>query len=257
MSSLEYFRPKTVEEALALLDRGIPLAGGTVVTPQRRHIAGVIDLRELGLDGLEIERGVVNAGAALTLQSIMMSGEELPQALRDACRLEAGWNLRNMATLGGLIMAGDGRSPLLTSLMALDPHVMLEPGSKSLPLHDLLAKRREPSFRRLVTSLMFEIPASLDYAGVARAPLDRPLVCAAAKLGGEGRDQRTCIALGGFGDQPMRVFEAEQALLHNKDIDAAVEAARQAYANAGDAWASAEYRSHVAGILVGRLLKRG
>jgi CO/xanthine dehydrogenase FAD-binding subunit len=47
---------------------------------------------------------------------------------------------------------------------------------------------------------------------------------------------------------------AEKALSEDGGIDAAVTAAREAYATADDDWASGEYRGHVAGVLVGRLL---
>lgn len=257
MSSLEYFRPQTIEEALVLLERGVPLAGGTVITPQRRTISCVIDLRELGLDEIRIEQGVVYAGATVILQSIVKH-EAMPQALQQTCRLEAGWNIRNMATLGGILMVGDGRSPLLTALLALDTHVLLEPGGESLSLTDLLRRRKDPSFRRLVTTLEFELPSSMDYAGVARSPLDRPLVCAAvAQRDSKGSQKRTCIALGGYGEHPIRLEAAEQGYSDHKHIGAVVDASRAAYANAGDVWASAEYRSHVAGVIVGRLLKGG
>ncbi len=38
------------------------------------------------------------------------------------------------------------------------------------------------------------------------------------------------------------------------ELESAAEAARLAYADAGDSWASAGYRSAVAGVLVRRLL---
>jgi CO/xanthine dehydrogenase FAD-binding subunit len=41
MTSFQYHRPKTLAEALELLDRGVPLAGGTALTPRRDEIPAV------------------------------------------------------------------------------------------------------------------------------------------------------------------------------------------------------------------------
>jgi len=60
------------------------------------------------------------------------------------------------------------------------------------------------------------------------------------------------VVLGGFGARPIRVPRADKALAA-EDVRAAGEAAAEAYKEAGDVWASAEYRSHVAAILVRRL----
>ncbi|NIS81683.1 MAG: hypothetical protein GTO14_16090 [Anaerolineales bacterium] len=258
MTHLDYFKPKTIEEALALLDRGLPLAGGTVVTTRRRELSAVVDLSDLGLDQLEIEKEFLIAGATLTLQALIESPNEIPEALIHACRLEAAWNIRNVATFGGTIMSADGRSPLLTVLLALGTEVILEPGSEHILLTDLLDRRREQSFRSLMTSVRIPLPSALSYEQVARSPMDRPVVCAAVAYF-ERREAapQTSIALGGFGDRPLRVAEAEASYSQGEAIDAAARAAQRAYKQAGDAWASAEYRSHVAGVLVRRQLKAG
>jgi CO/xanthine dehydrogenase FAD-binding subunit len=67
MCPFEYHRPKTVAEALELLDRGVPLAGGTELTPRREEVSAVIDLRELGLDYLEAQDDIFVIGAVAKL----------------------------------------------------------------------------------------------------------------------------------------------------------------------------------------------
>jgi CO/xanthine dehydrogenase FAD-binding subunit len=52
--------------------------------------------------------------------------------------------------------------------------------------------------------------------------------------------------------RPVLVPDAELALAAG-DVPGAGEAARAAYAQADDAWASAEYRAEVAAVLVRRL----
>ncbi len=258
MSPLEYHRPKTLEEALELLQKGIPLAGGTAITPRRREIVTVIDLLDLGLDQLETQDGFVLAGAGVKLQALVEAGGTLPAALKTAGGLEAGWNLRNMATLGGSVMTSDGRSPLLTALLALDPTVHLEPGDETVSLDKLLDIREQRPFQRLITRLQFKRPITLLYEQVSRAPADRPLVCAAVgRLPSEMPDGSVCVVVGGFGTRPIRVRQSEDAIRQGGGVDAAADAACDAYREAEDHWASAAYRSHVAGVLVRRLLRMG
>jgi len=255
MCPFEFFRPKTLAEALELLERGVPLAGGTALTPRRGEKPAVIDLRELGLDNLEIQASTILIGAGLNLQKMVDAVHILPVALREVCIKEAGWNLRNMATLGGTIMSSDGRSPLLTVLLALGAKAVIEPGGNTVPLVELLQQREGAGFHRLIITIQLMKPLTLVYEQISRTPADRPIVCAAiAHFPEDDAGNLFQVALGGFGSRPIRVEEAESILEGGGDIDTAVEACRKVYAEAGDAWASAEYRSHAAGVLVRRLL---
>lgn len=255
MSELQYHRPKTLQEALELLGRGIPLAGGTALVAGLRGRQTVIDLQDLGLDGLKKTKKTIQAGAAIKLQTLLESGEAIPKALNAVLHLQANLNLRNMATLGGTIMSGDGRSPLVTALLALGAEVQLEPGEELTSLDQLLDRRTDAGFKSLVTSVRIPRDWRLAYDQVARAPQDRPIVCAAVAMPEDEHDGHVSrIVLGGFGHRPLRVPDAEEAMSEDRGINAAVTAAREAYATADDDWASGEYRGHVAGVLVGRLL---
>lgn len=233
--NLEYHRPQTIEEAVQLLERGVPLAGGTAVTPARAQMQAVIDLQDLGLDGMEVGEAGFSFGAALTLQALVEAGDRLPQALVQACRLEAGWNIRNRASMAGTVVSADGRSPLVTVLLALGAELELALADERIPLAGFLADVRRSG---LITAVHAGRPDRLLYEQVARAPFDRPQVCVAA-----ARSDHTRLALGGFGQHP--------ALLEGDDL---VAAAQAAYAEADDAWASGEFRSQVAGVLTARLL---
>lgn len=254
MCPFEYHRPKTVAEALELLERGVPLAGGTELTPRRDEIPAVIDLQELGLDYMESRDDIIVIGAAVKLQAMVENEELLPSALREACRFEASLNLRNMATLGGTVMSADGRSPAVTVLLAMDAQVILEPGSEVVSLEELLDQRDRADFRGLITEIKLKQPEILRYEQVSRAPADRPLVCVAvAELSSDGSEKGYRVVLGGIGSSPLRVKQAETSLSEGDDISTAADAARRAYASADDAWASGEYRAHTAGVLVERL----
>jgi len=247
MPPLKYLRPKSLEEALEQLAEGVPLAGGTTLTPRRNALDAVVDLQDLGLADLEESGGKVTAGAMCSLQQLVESEGIVPAGLAEACRREAAWNLRNMSTLAGCLLACDGRSPLATAMLAISPRGILA-GGETVDLDDLLGRRPLPR-GTLVTGFQWKAKAAVRYEQVARAPADRPIVAAAV---GRPDGSGFRVVLGGFGERPLRVPRAEKALAA-EDARAAGEAAAEAYAAAGDAWASAEYRAHVAGVLVRRL----
>jgi xanthine dehydrogenase YagS FAD-binding subunit len=89
----------------ASLDRveGTPLAGGTDLVPLLRdglvRTDALADVRELLPRGVEGDR----VGAGTTLAEIERS-LEVPDALREACRLAASPQLRTMGTIGGNLL---------------------------------------------------------------------------------------------------------------------------------------------------------
>ncbi len=111
-------------------------------------------------------------------------------------------------------------------------------------LGDYLPLREEYLGGRLITGLRIPLNISLRFEMVARSPMDRPIVCAAVASWPSGR---TRVTLGGFGKAPSRAMDGPEP------AGAAV-AAREAYRFAEDAWASAAYRSEIAGKLVERNL---
>lgn len=253
---VEYHRPETLERALELLARStprtLPMGGGTVLS--RVQAAGdyaVVDLQAVGLNRIEAEGQLLGIGATVTLQQ-MMEYEGWPEGLRaallESLEKETALNLRNSATLGGTIMSTDGRSPLVTTLLALDPRVEWtmygKTEAESTPLGDfLLLQRKEISGGRLITGLRLPLNQTLRYAQVARAPLDRPVVCAAVARWPSGR---TRVTLGGWGSAPVLAMDGPEPA-------GAMASASEAFRAAGDEWASAEYRMDVAGKLVKRL----
>lgn len=250
MSAMKYHRPQSMEEALTLLAKGIPLAGGVSLTPRRRSIEAAVDLQDLGLADIEVQDGHTKVGATVSLERLR-AASWLPQALERACRHEAGLNVRNQATIGGLVHASDGRSPLLTALLALRCTLKFAPGGESIGLDEHLTERSGTG-SRILTEMLIDLPTAMAFEAVGRSPLDRPVVCAAAAryadTGASGPEIR--LALGGFGSRPVVGYTDSSA-----DPAASLAAgARDAYAEAGDAWATAEYRSDVAGALAQRLL---
>lgn len=248
---VEYHRPETIGDALALLGRKapltVPMGGGSVLSRVQKPDIAVVDLQLLGLNKIEKEGHTLHLGAAVTLHQLLES-DVIPQvihaALRESLIHEAALNVRQVATIAGSLASCDGRSPFATALLALDPRLLWVPGDEIQSLGDYLPLREELSGHRLITSVRIPLNPTLRFMTVARSPMDRPVVCAAVAIWPSGR---TRVALGGFGKAPVLAMDGPEP------VGAAV-AAREAFRYAGDEWASADYRMDVAGKLVQRLV---
>jgi CO/xanthine dehydrogenase FAD-binding subunit len=63
------------------------------------------------------------------------------------------------------------------------------------------------------------------------------------------------IAMGGYGNWPIRLPEAEQAFRDGAKAESLAGYARAAFQGSDDAWASGDYRSDVAATLLHRALQ--
>ncbi len=243
----QYYRPKTVEEALTLLsaegERVIPLGGGTQISHRQHEMISVVDLQYLGLDQVVFEGNSVTLGSTVSLHAIA-GNTELQPALRETASKEANFNLRQKATLAGTMVAGDGRSVLLTALLATDVVMSWLPGSVRQGLGEFLLMRDQKWAGKIIESLKIPANAALKFSSVARSPADLPVICVAMATWPSGRVR---IALGGFGAVPILALDAPES----GGIEFAI---RDALASSTDQWASAEYRQAAAAVLVKRLL---
>lgn len=241
----EYYRPTSLDEALELLDREtprtLPLGGGTSLTRPLPESIAVVDLQALGLNRVTQEGNFFAIGATVTLQQLVEE-ESLPQALRSAAHQEMSLNLRHVGTIAGTLVQASGRSTLTTALMALDARVEWMPGEIETGIGDWLPLRKEGLPGKLMVSISIPAQAKLSFQLVSRTPEDWPLVCAALAVWPSGR---TRVVLGGYGSAPLMVMDGAGAM-------GAEMAARSAYSQARDQWASAEYRSEMAAVLVRR-----
>jgi xanthine dehydrogenase YagS FAD-binding subunit len=96
-------RPSSREEAVAALAAGRALAGGTELVPLLRD--GIVEADTLVDVSGVVPRGISGRtiGAGTTLAELEAS-DEVPAALREACRLAASPQLRNMGTIGGNLL---------------------------------------------------------------------------------------------------------------------------------------------------------
>jgi len=242
---VEYFRPETLVEALDLLSRKgiktVPLGGGTALNQPSAEQVAAVDLQALGLNQVELHGQTLAVGAMTTLQAIL-EHPDTPEVLAKVIRYEASYNLRQAATIAGTLMSASGRSPFATLLLAWDALLEMHQAGKepeSVGLGDVLPVRVEALHNRLITKVILGQNVRVGYEYVARTPADLPLVCVSVARWPSGR---TRLALGGYGAAPVLAMDGPQA-------DGLEQAARDAYSQAGDEWASADYRREAAATL--------
>jgi CO/xanthine dehydrogenase FAD-binding subunit len=260
-----YHRPKTLDEALALLSQPnrTPLGGGTLLSHSKADSIEAVDLQSLSLDFVKKQGNALEIGATVTIQQLLES-EHCPEAWRSALKLEAPVNIRNSATVAGTLVACDGRSTFAALMLALDAKLEVKSINKfelmemeiesrpprqeiaSLGIGEFLPLRLDQIQGKLITSMTVSINVKFAFDYVSRTPADKPIVCAALAQWNSGR---TRLVVGGYGKNPILAMDGTEA-------EGAETAARNAFHEATDEWASAEYRMDVAATLAKRCLER-
>ncbi len=244
---LEYHRPKTLKEALQLLNRSTPLtrplAGGTLLNRPGEDAIAAVDLQSLGLEQYEVRGKLFSVGAMVRLQTLL-DATQTGDGLKDVIRHEAALNIRQAATIAGTVVVGDGRSPLLAALLALDARLEIhhaEAGASRVDLGDWLPFRRT---RRgeLITALELPLNVRLAYQYVARTPADQAIIGVVAVKWPAGR---TRLALCGWGTVPCLAMDGPEP-------GGVEEAVRSAASASGDQWASSAYRQAAGAVLARR-----
>lgn len=243
----EYFRPASLEEAVKLLTNEEkilrPLGGGTHLSRFQDDVVGVVDLQNASMDTIEKRGQRIVAGAMVRLSTLLTHPDVHPEIKR-AIKVDASQNIRNMVTLGGWLVSGNGRSVLSTVLLALDTTLTWEPNGERVRMGNWLPLREIEPPGVLITEVEWWMRPHLVFEYVARSPKDRPTLVVAAAQWGSGR---TRVVLGGYGDAPIVAMDGPE----DRGVDAA---ARDAYYDADGPWATAVYRREVASRLALRCL---
>jgi CO/xanthine dehydrogenase FAD-binding subunit len=231
----EYHKPTTIQEAMQLLRRSearlVPLAGGSQLigeleTRSRRDVDGVVDLGGLGLSYIHTEDDHLRVGAMTTISDLMahpVAAELAGGILRRVGRYEGAVNLRNAATVGGIVVAAEPDSGLYAALLALGASIVTHDGQSETitPLASTTppllageagrglsaageAGRGSPSAGLITEICLPRASLRSGHARIARTPMDRPIVAAVA-VAGDGVER---LVLCGVADRPILDGEA-------------------------------------------------
>ena len=225
----EYHRPRTVEEALKLLQQGggraVLLAGGTslgVRLPNR--IEALVDIADLGLDTIETKDGAVLIGAGVRIADLLTApilrklyGGILPQAARAL----GSTPLRNRITVGGNAVQVLPWSDLPGVLLAMEATFEIQSAggrSRTLPADEFYVRhpRTHLSPAEMVTGIRIPVPRYAHLGAfhkVARTKVDYAGLSIATTLQMEQNRVVTCrIVAGALRPLPLRIRQAETAV---------------------------------------------
>ena len=271
----EYFRPKSLTEAVGLLSRydgkARVLAGGTDllvwIKEGLQAPEALVDLKGItGLGELQVKNNLLSIGALVTFTDLLESNDvrsKLP-LLWEAAKATASTGIRNRATLVGNICSAvpsmDGAPPLLAydALVA----VFGPAGSREVSIHQWFTGPKRTCLRpgEVVTGITVPVPAAGNGASYVRLGRyegeDLAQVCVAV-LAMANDTYR--IAFGAVGPVPTRALKIEAVLKDKKLDENTIAKAKKLVASEispiSDVRATQEYRLHMAGVMLERGLR--
>jgi carbon-monoxide dehydrogenase medium subunit len=261
-----YARPSTLEEALQLLaenDGARPLAGGqTLINVMKARAASpdaVVDLNGLDeLRGIELRGdGTLELGSMTTYSEVVASAEARARPiLGEVCAQIADVQVRNRGTIGGNVCANDPTNHLPTLMVALDATMTVagEGGEHEVAADDFFLGVYMTAVGPGEVLTRITIPPGRRdaFASVTIGKDGTCIVSAAASLDGSPR-----IVVGCVDSVPVRAEAVEARLNGDHSLDAARAAAAGFGATLdppGDVHASADYRRHLAEVVVARAI---
>jgi len=276
--SFDYHRPRNLDEAVGLLadhaGDAFILAGGHSLIPMMKlrmatpeHLIDIQDIDEL--TGLDISGGNITIGAAVT-QARIIDSTELAEAcpiLQETALQIADPQIRNVGTIGGNVANGDPGNDMPAIMQLLDAEYTLRGGNgerqvKAREFYEAayFTARDEAE---ILTSIRIPVPAEghgSSYQKQKRKVGDYATAAAGVILSvSGGQCSSASIALTNVADTPLWAEAASNALvgtdLGAAAIAAAVDAAKAITDPASDGRGPAEYRTHVAGIMVQRAIE--
>lgn len=279
-ASFEYHRPRSLDEAILILashgDDDIRIiAGGHSLVPMMKlrlaqpgHLVDLQDLAELR--GIAVDSGTTVIGAMTTqheLISSAMLAANVP-ILRETSLQIADPQVRYCGTLGGNLANGDPGNDMPAVMMALDAsyRVKGKGGERDIPARDYYQGAYATALEDGEILISVRIPAPAAGHGWAYQKQKRKIgdyatAAAAVVLTlSEGKCNAAAIALTNVAETPLFAAEAGAALVGvSLDDTAIAEAARRAQAIAkpsSDGRGPADFRAHVAGVMVKRAIAR-
>lgn len=269
----EYHRPTTLDEGLQVLAEHVEtakvIAGGQSLLPvmalrlsQPDHlidIGAVSDLRRIDVDDGRIR---VGAGVRQAEAESSTLVRDKAGVLADALGLIGHPAIRNRGTVGGSLAHADPAAELPAVAVALDARMVLrEVGRERMVPADeffvsYLTTALAPS--ELLTTIDFRIPGEDAVWAVEEISRRHGDFALAGLVAVYDEDLGIRLAFFGMGATPVRAREAEGILSRGwgePAISEAVDAVRRELTPDDDIHATAEYRRHVAGVLLQRCLR--
>jgi carbon-monoxide dehydrogenase medium subunit len=271
----EYSAPKTLDEAMALLESGgKPLAGGMSLIPMMKlRLATPEHLVDLGrirdLNYIREAGGAIHIGATATHYSVESSA-----LVRAKCPLLAAAagaigdvQVRNVGTIGGSVAHADPAADYPAALLALEAGIVIRgaKGERTVNAADFFVDSFTTALEPGEVVREIVVPLEGAATGVSYQKMPQPasgfaIVGVAARVRRSGgKIAMARIGVTGLSNIAYRATAAEKALEGTsgsaEDLaKAAALVARGVDANS-DLHASADYRRHLAAVYAARALQ--
>jgi len=264
-AGFEYRRAASVDEAIELLgadDDAKLLAGGHSLIPLLRlrlaRPSLLVDVGRLGEHRFVREEGDRIAIGALTRHAELARDPLLTERCSPLARAAAGIGdpqVRHRGTIGGSVAHGDPASDLPAILLALDAELVAQGphGERTVAAGEFFTGAFTTALAPGEMLTEIHVPAAAGaYLKFVRRTQDWATVgVAAVRL-----DGRVQVGLTSMGATPLRARAVEEAVSSGASPAEAAARAGEGTDPPGDVSGSAEYRTHLAQVLVRRALEQ-
>jgi carbon-monoxide dehydrogenase medium subunit len=276
--SFQYESPGTLAEAIALLnqygDEAKVLSGGHSLIPMmklRFATPGyLIDINKIpGLSDIREEGGYIRIGALVResqLEHSDLLAKKFP-IFRDVTKLIADPQVRNMGTLGGNLAHGDAANDHPAVMLALGAKVVITgaDGAREVPIDEFFFGFYATAVQQGEILTEIRLPVPPHGTGSAYHKLERKVgdyatsgVAVQLTIGQDGKVTAVGIGLTNVNPVPLRASRSEEALigkpLTEESIALAATYASEDCSPSSDLRGSEEYKRHVTGVLVKRMI---
>jgi carbon-monoxide dehydrogenase medium subunit len=232
----------------------------------------VIDINGIpGLSDIKEENGVVHIGALAReadLEHSALLAQHFP-IFKDVTKLIADPQVRNMGTLGGNLAHGDAANDHPAVMIALGASVIITSadGEREVPIDEFFYGFYMTAIQQgeILTEIRLPVPAA--GTGNAYHKLERKVgdyatsgVAVQLTIGSDGIVTAAGIGLTNVNPVPLRATRSEEALvgkpLTEENILLAAQYASEDCNPSADLRGSEDYKRHVTGVLVKRMIKK-
>jgi carbon-monoxide dehydrogenase medium subunit len=278
--SFEYLRPKTIPEAVALLqqygDEAKILSGGQSLIPMMKlrlaRPGYLIDINRIsGLSYTKEEGGFLKIGG-LTREAELESSPAVRSKypiIVDTAHVIADPQVRNLATVGGNLAHGDPANDHPATMVALGAQIVATGpgGERIIPIEDFFLSLFSTALKHDEILTEIRIPIPPPRSGGAYFKLERKVgdfataaVAAQVTLDDKGTCQKVGIGLTNVGPTPVKARKAEEFLRGKKLDEANIRQAAQLAADesepSADLRGPVEYKRGLVKELTKRALSR-
>ena len=281
MISFELTEPKTLSEAIALLDAEDPevrpISGGTALMLMMKsgvfHPSRLVSLQKVEPDYSRIERGAdggLRIGALASLSQIEHSGEvrRVAPVIEKTMRHLSNVRVRNVARLGGNLAHGDPHMDLPPVLSSLGAKAIVAgpAGQRQIMIEELFSGYYETVLKRDELITFVDVPPQSGWTSAyvkctTRSADDWPALGIACSLrieGGTIGDVRLMISAAT--EKLTRLVSTEKVLrgqnVNEATFERAGESALTEAEVIGDSRGSASYKSELVRVYVRRALRQ-